>query len=67
MASLGVFYSHSKQTVSSHAPDLLPCMPRGVQPQPKGLGLFFCPRAMEMTYIEQLNRIISALLDEMSL
>uniref|UniRef100_I1XIR0 Uncharacterized protein n=1 Tax=Methylophaga nitratireducenticrescens TaxID=754476 RepID=I1XIR0_METNJ len=42
-------------------------MPRGVQPQPKGLGLFFCPRAMEMTYIEQLNRIISALLDEMSL
>jgi len=34
------------------------------QPQPAGLGLFFRPMALEMTYVAQLNRIISALLDE---
>tara|TARA_R100001079_G_scaffold65472_1_gene33952 strand:- start:141 stop:305 length:165 start_codon:yes stop_codon:yes gene_type:complete len=34
------------------------------QPQPEGLGLFFRPTALEMTYVEQLHRIISALLDE---
>jgi hypothetical protein len=34
------------------------------QPQPLGLGLFFRPTALEMTYVEQLHRIISALYDE---
>jgi hypothetical protein len=34
------------------------------QPQPKGLGLFFRPTALEMIYVEQLHRIISALLDK---
>jgi len=34
------------------------------QPQPAGLVLFFRPTALEMTYVEQLHRIISALLDE---
>jgi len=34
------------------------------QPQPEGLGLFFRPTVLEMTYVEQLHRIISALLDE---
>ncbi|MAK67321.1 hypothetical protein, partial [Methylophaga sp.] len=33
------------------------------QPQPAGLGLFFRPTALEMNYVEQLHRIISALLD----
>jgi len=31
------------------------------QSQPKGLGLFFRPTALEMTYVEQLHRIISVL------
>ena len=34
------------------------------QPQPEGLGLFFRPTALEMIYVEQLHRIISALLDK---
>jgi len=34
------------------------------QPQPTGLGLFFRPTALEMIYVEQLHRIISALLYE---
>ncbi|MDX1749421.1 MAG: hypothetical protein R3271_03770 [Methylophaga sp.] len=33
------------------------------QPQPEGLGQFFRPTALEMNYVEQLHRIISALLD----
>jgi len=33
------------------------------QPQPAGLGLFFRPTTLEMNYVEQLHRIISALLD----
>jgi hypothetical protein len=34
------------------------------QPQPIGLGLFFRLTALEMIYVEQLHRIISALYDE---
>ena len=34
------------------------------QPQPGGLELFFRPMVLEMTYVEQLHRIVSALWDE---
>ena len=34
------------------------------QPQPEGLELFFRPTALKMIYVEQLHRIIFALLDK---
>jgi len=34
------------------------------QPQPIGLGLFFRPTTLKLIYVEQLHRIIFALLDK---
>jgi len=34
------------------------------QPQPEGLGLFFRPTVLKMIYVEQLHRIIFALLNK---
>ena len=34
------------------------------QPPPEGLGLFFRPTALGMTYVEWLRRIITAMLDK---